>query len=122
MNNKITQLSLSVLVLFLCFNTNAQPAPLSLAATDSLNTSFEVQMDHVFDNLDLSTITTNLLLNRSYLTIGVDNFTGGAGSDTAFVPENFMAVYGSLGRASTTGSFGLPAPSSWRDVAIGVQK
>lgn len=29
---------------------------------DSLNTSFEAQMDHVFANLDLSAVTTNLLL------------------------------------------------------------
>ncbi len=103
------------------FHLQAQPGDTLITMHDSLDVPFEHQMDTIFANLDLSAVTTNLLMDRSYQTIPVHNYNGTAGSDTLGVPENWMAVYGSLGRASTTGSYGLPDPETWRDAAVGLE-
>jgi len=108
---------LGLSIALLTFKANAQSDSIWLVTTDSLDRSFEAQMDLVFQNLDLSNVSSGLLLNRSYQTIDVSLFHGAIGSDTLKVAENFMAIYGTLGRSSINGSFGLPATDSWYSAA-----
>lgn len=84
------KLYLNVLLLCTAFVWAQEP---DVNKIDSVQIPFNEQMDHVFEHLDLSAVTTGLLLNRSFPTIDVTRYHGNAGHDTLKRWENFCAIY-----------------------------
>ncbi|MCC5918310.1 MAG: hypothetical protein JJU02_13405 [Cryomorphaceae bacterium] len=86
-----------------------------LTIVDSVDIPFEQQMDSLFKHLDLSDVTTGLLLNRSFPTIDISLFDGTGQHDTLHRWENFMASYGTLNRAAISSVYSLPNKELWKE-------
>ena len=77
-----TKLSLTVLCCLSTFFAFGQTVPVPTDTVIDTSVPFSEKMDDVFGNLDLSDVTTNLLLDRAWPFAKPATFDGSIGADT----------------------------------------
>jgi len=83
--------------------------------TDNDNTvSFEEKMDDVFGNIDLTDVTTNLLLDRAWPFAQPALFDGAIGADTVKSHEHWLKLYGTMATAATSQPAPIPSINDWK--------
>ena len=83
--------------------------------TDNDNTiSFEEKMDDVFGNINLTDVTTNLLLDRAWPFAKPALFDGSTGADTVKSHEHWLKLYGTIATAATSQPAPIPSINDWK--------
>src|SRR5690554_3688137 len=77
------------------------------------NPDLGVQVDYILENLDMSNVTTGLLLDGGFRMRNLSNLTGLSGSDTLNDFTDWAAVYSTLLTSDINGTHPLGQMSDW---------
>ena len=75
---------------------------------------FSEKMDDVFSNLDLSDVTTDLLLDRAWPFAKPVGFDGTVAADTVRSHKHWLKLYGTMVTAATTQPEPIPSINDWK--------
>lgn len=85
----------------------------SMTQTDSVDIDPHAVINSMLSQLDMSSISTGLLLDKAVPFARVKNFDGQAGTDTLYGHYHWNDVYNTLVQSEITSNAGPPAASTW---------
>ena len=91
-----------------------QTVPFPTDTVIDTSVPFSEKMDDVFGNLDLSDVTTNLLLDRAWPFAKPEAFDGSLGADTAKSHKHWLKLYGTMVTAATVQPSPIPSINDWK--------
>lgn len=75
---------------------------------------FSEKMDNVFGNLDLTDVTSDLLLDRAWHFAKPEDFDGTLTADTVSSHAHWLKLYGTMVTAATTQPGPIPSINDWK--------
>ena len=79
-------------------------------------------MDDVFGNLDLTDVTTNLLLDRAWPFAKPAAFDGSMGADTVKSHKHWLKLYGTMVTAAISQPAPIPSINDWKSLRDAEEK
>ncbi|NEN25308.1 hypothetical protein G3O08_17565 [Cryomorpha ignava] len=109
-----TKLFLAVLCCLTTFFAFGQTVPFPTDTVIDTSVPFSEKMDDVFGNLDLTGVTTNLLLDRAWPFAKPADFDGSVGADTVKSHKHWLKLYGTMVTAATVQPSPIPSINDWK--------
>jgi|GEM_PF-2786052 len=108
------KLSLAGIFCLVSFFAFAQTVPFPTDTVYDNSIPFSEKMDDVFGNIDLTDVTTNLLLDRAWPFAKPADFDGTQGADTVKSHKHWLKLYGTMATAATSQPAPIPSINDWR--------
>jgi len=109
-----TKLSFAGVFLLLTLITFGQTVPFPTDTVYDNSISFSEKMDDVFGNIDLTDVTTNLLLDRAWPFAKPAAFDGSMSADTVKSHKHWLKLYGTMATAATAQPAPIPSINDWK--------
>jgi hypothetical protein len=111
MKSKLSLVGLFCLLASFAF---AQTVPFPTHTVNDNTVPFPDKMDDIFGNVDLTDVSTNLLLDRAWPFAKPAAFDGMQGADTVKSHKHWLKLYGTMATAATSQPAPIPSINDWR--------
>ena len=108
------KLSLAGIFCLLTIFALGQTVPFPTHTDNDTSIPFPEKMDDVFGNVDLTDVSTNLLLDRAWPFAKPTAFDGSLSADTVKSHKHWLKLYGTMATAAISQPAPIPSINDWR--------